>query len=443
LQQLSKFKKVKSLFGRYEEIPIDWEIKTFDELFEFLRTGTNSRDDLEESGDVQYIHYGDIHAKWDSVLDCDIEEIPWIDKSKVRELPFLKEGDLIIADASEDYEGSGASVLLKNIKHRKIVSGLHTIALRNIDESIFLDFRTYLNSIKFVKKQIVAYVTGISVYGLSKNNLKKIRIPLPPPKEQQEIASILSKVVELIQNTDQRIEETQRLKKGLMQRLLTKGIGHTKFENVHFYGKILSIPESWKVEELGTYTTKIGSGITPRGGSKVYLDEGIPLIRSQNVHFDGLKLDDVAYISEKIDEEMRNSRTQVGDVLLNITGASVGRCTFIPPYLSRGNVNQHVCIIRPNSGINSIFLSIYLSSNIGQNIIHRSYHGLSREGLTFSQIASFKLLLPTLEEQKKIAEMVNSVDSLIGTEIQNKQKVEYLRKGLMQQLLTGKIRVKV
>ena len=235
------YKFVKSLFGKYEEIPEEWEIKTFGELFKFLRTGTNSRDDLEENGDIQYIHYGDIHAKWQSILDCDLEEIPCIDKAKVQGLPFLKEGDLIIADASEDYEGSGGSVLLRNVKNRKIVSGLHTIALQNIDGNVSSDFKTYLTSIKFVKNQIVAYVTGISVYGLSKNNLKKIRIPLPSLKEQQKIASILSNVDSLIELTQKKIDQTQRLKKGLMQRLLTKGIGHTKFRKIQLFPKFLSV----------------------------------------------------------------------------------------------------------------------------------------------------------------------------------------------------------
>ena len=138
------YKLVKSIFGKYEEITKDWEIKKVDELFEFLSTGTNSRSDLEKSGDMQYIHYGDIHTKWNSILDCDLEEIPWIDKNKVERLPLLKDGDLIIADASEDYEGSGASILLKNVKNKKIVSGLHTIAFRSIDENISSDFKTYL-----------------------------------------------------------------------------------------------------------------------------------------------------------------------------------------------------------------------------------------------------------------------------------------------------------
>ncbi len=217
----TKFKKVKSLFGRYTEIPIDWDIKTFDELFKFLRNGTNSRDDLEESGDIQYIHYGDIHAKWHSVLNCDVEKIPYIDEEKVRELPLLQDGDLIIADASEDYEGSGASVLLRNVRSRKIVSGLHTIPLRSIDKNIIPEFKTYLNSIKFVKNQIVAYVTGISVYGLSKNNLKKIKIPLPPIEEQQKIATILTDVDCQIKKQLEYKSKLKSVKKGLMQKLLT------------------------------------------------------------------------------------------------------------------------------------------------------------------------------------------------------------------------------
>jgi len=227
------YKLVKSLFGKYEEIPEEWEVKKFDELFEFLRTGANPRSDLEKNGDIYYIHYGDIHSKWKIILDCNTEEIPLIDKTKVETLPLLQDGDLIIVDASEDYEGSGASVLLKNVKNKKIVSGLHTIALRNKNENISLHFKAYLTSIEFVKNQITGYVTGISVYGLSKNNLKKIKIPIPSLQEQQKIASILENIDSLIHvnkkiiglsnsSNDVKISHNlEELKKGLMQKLLT------------------------------------------------------------------------------------------------------------------------------------------------------------------------------------------------------------------------------
>ena len=217
----TKFKKVKWMFRKEIEIPEEWRVKKIDELFEFLSTGTNPRSDLGKNGDIFYIHYGDIHSKWKSILDCNIEDIPLIEQCKVKKLSLLQEGDLIIADVSEDYEGSGTSILLRNIKNKKIVSGLHTFALRNNDKNIALYFRRYLTSINFVKIQIIAYVTGISVYGLSKKNFKKIKIPLPPLLEQQKIASILSGIDAYIQQNQQYKEKLKNLKKGLMQNLLT------------------------------------------------------------------------------------------------------------------------------------------------------------------------------------------------------------------------------
>jgi len=217
----TKFKAVKSLFGKDVEIPEEWEAKTFDDVFEFLSTATNSRSDLRVRGDVNYIHYGDIHTKWKVFLDCKNKEIPFIDKEKVKSIPLLKDGDVVIADASEDHEGSGASILLKNVNGRKIVSGLHTIAIRDTKGVTVADFRAYLTSMSFVKTQIVARVTGISVYGLSKKSLKQIIILLPPLPEQRRIASILSGVDAYIQKNKEYCEKLERLKKGLMQKLLT------------------------------------------------------------------------------------------------------------------------------------------------------------------------------------------------------------------------------
>jgi len=219
----TKFKKVKWMFGNEIEIPASWEVKRFDEIFEFLTTATNSRSDLDDSGDVQYIHYGDIHTKWVSVLDCDVEVIPYIAKTKVEKIPLLKEGDLIIADASEDHEGSGTSILVKNVKNRKIVSGLHTIALRNKNENISSDFKIYLTSIKFVKSQIISYITGISVYALTKNNLKQIKIPLPPIQEQQKITSILSTMDKEIKQLQNHLLTLETMRQSILnEKLISK-----------------------------------------------------------------------------------------------------------------------------------------------------------------------------------------------------------------------------
>ena len=202
-----------------------WEYKTFDELFKFLTTGTNPRSDLTSHGDVHYIHYGDIHTKWDSILDCDSEEIPWILESKVKGLPLLKDGDLVIADASEDYEGVGASILVKNIKNKKIVSGLHTILLRSYNDNISKDYKSFLTSIKDVKNQMISLVTGISVYGLSKTNLKKVKIFLPSDvKEQDAISQALTNMDKEIWELKKKRDKYLMIKKGMMQKLLTGSI---------------------------------------------------------------------------------------------------------------------------------------------------------------------------------------------------------------------------
>ena len=164
--------------------------------------------------------------------------------------------------------------------------------------------------------------------------------------------------------------------------------------------------------------TKIGSGKTPRGGSEVYVRDGVMLLRSQNVHFDGLRLDDVVFIDESVDEEMASTRVESKDVLLNITGASLGRCTIAPNDMAAANVNQHVCILRPAlDRVTPQFLNLALQSPEIQTAIFAGENGSSREGLNFGQIGDLEIILPPLEQQKSIAwsagKSIENLESLI------------------------------
>lgn len=203
-------------------IPEDWDIKTFDELFILLPTGTNARSDLSEHGDVGYIHYGDIHAKWRVFLDCAKENISFIASEKIRNLPYVEDGDLVIADASEDYAGIGKSVEVKNVREKKIVCGLHTFFLRGDKKKIVNGYKAYLTSIPVVKKALISNATGISVYGISKGAIKNIQIPLPSDlKEQSAIASVINDMEEEINALEQKRDKYKQLKMGMMQQLLT------------------------------------------------------------------------------------------------------------------------------------------------------------------------------------------------------------------------------
>lgn len=196
------------------------------------------------------------------------------------------------------------------------------------------------------------------------------------------------------------------------------------------------IPSGWQTCKLGDLVTKIGSGVTPKGGSESYIASGVPLIRSQNVLWGKLNLSDVAYISADQHRRMANSALQPQDVLLNITGASIGRCAVLPEDFDEGNVNQHVCIIRTTDSLKPSFLSQYLNSHLGQEQIVKLQAGGNREGLNFQQIRGFSVALPPLSEQQKISAILTAVDDkleVIGRQIEVTQT---LKLGLMQTLFS-------
>src|ERR1700682_3776903 len=127
------------------------------------------------------------------------------------------------------------------------------------------------------------------------------------------------------------------------------------------------IPEDWSSDRLGDLVSRVGSGITPRGGERVYKAEGRPFVRSQNVGWGVLVFDDIAVIDEKTHSAFASSEIEDGDVLLNITGASIGRSAVVDSRVAGGNVNQHVCEIRTKKGrLEPSYLSSYLLSTQGQ-----------------------------------------------------------------------------
>jgi type I restriction enzyme S subunit len=183
-------------------------------------------------------------------------------------------------------------------------------------------------------------------------------------------------------------------------------------------------------------TTKIGSGKTPYGGAEAYVSSGVMFLRSQNVHFDGLHLEDVVYIDEKTDADMASTRVRPNDVLLNITGASLGRCTVVPSDIPASNVSQHVCILRSDmERVLPSYLNMCMQSATVQNQIFASENGSSREGLTFEQIANIEILLPSLEKQHAIANYLTRetvrLDSLVLEKERHLELISEKRKAVI------------
>lgn len=202
------------------------------------------------------------------------------------------------------------------------------------------------------------------------------------------------------------------------------------------------IPEAWGVVRLRDAVTKIGSGKTPRGGAETYLSKGVRLLRSQNIHFDGLRLDDVAYIHPSIDAEMANTRVRAGDVLLNITGASIGRCAVASRDIEPANVNQHVCIIRPRAKVlHTSYLNFSLQSASGQSQIRAYEDGISREGLNFADVGKLRFAVPReVDEQESVSRFLDAktaeIDALIAKKEQLVEFLEEKRSALITRAVT-------
>lgn len=181
------------------------------------------------------------------------------------------------------------------------------------------------------------------------------------------------------------------------------------------------LPRAWASAKLADLTTKIGSGATPRGGEQAYKASGIPLIRSMNVHFDGFRRAGLAYLDQEQAAALDGVTVQSQDVLLNITGASIGRVSLAPDEMHGARVNQHVCIVRMKDGIEPRFVSSYLASPQMQRLITDENYGVTRQALTKGMIEEFDVPLPPGPEQHRI---VAKLDTLSAHSTRARQELD-------------------
>ena len=194
----------------------------------------------------------------------------------------------------------------------------------------------------------------------------------------------------------------------------------------------------WKKSTIGSLSTKVGSGVTPRGGETVYKSEGHSFVRSQNVGWGHLQLDDIAFIDKETHLRQKNTELQLDDVLLNITGASIGRSALVNKQIAGGNVNQHVCIIRTKDNLVPAFLCNFLLSNHGQKQIDSFQAGGNRQGLNFEQIRSIKITIPSTKEQTKIATLLHLIDERIATQNKIIEDLKKLKSAIIEKEYTHK-----
>ncbi|ASJ05776.1 hypothetical protein A3L01_04530 [Thermococcus barossii] len=297
----------------------------------------------------------------------------------------------------------------------------------------------YAYYFKFKRQYLESLSGGSTFKELAKAMLEHFLIPLPPLPEQKKIAEILRTVDEAIEKTDEAIEKTERLKKGLMGRLLTKGIGHERFKKT----ELGEIPEEWRVVRLGEIAD-LKSGGTPSRKKPEYWENGtIPWVKSGELN-DGIIVETEEKITEKAVRESSAKIFPEGTLLFALYGkGTVGKTAILGIDAA---TNQAVCGIFPkNNAFFPRFMQYYLIHRrepILTQYVNPS-SDVGRTNIYISSLALLKIPLPLLSEQKQIAEILSTVDRKLELLRKRREKLEKVKRGLMKDLLTGRRRISI
>ena len=405
-------------------LPEDWEVAKLRKKFRFISNNTFSRDFLCEDGEIKNIHYGDVLIKYCSTLDVSQSDIPAINSELLPSYQpkcFAEDGDIIIADTAEDETVCKATELW-NIGEKLVVSGLHTMWCRPEQNTFAIKFLGYFMNTSLYHNQVLPLIQGIKVASVSKNAIQGTWLCIPPIEEQCRIASALTSIDNLLDSLDRLISKKRDIKHGTMQQLL--------------FGKkrLKGFTEPWVEKKLGD-VAETASGGTPSRSNIDYYKGRICWFTTSELT-DNYLHDSNEHITN---EALLCSSAKLfpsGTLLIAMYGATIGRLGVLCTVAA---TNQACCAINCQK-IDTIFLFHLLLLN-RPNIIELGC-GAGQPNISQDIVRSLELLVPSsLSEQQAIASVLTSMDNELSALEAKRKKYEQIKQGMMQQLLTGKIRL--
>ncbi len=351
--------------------------------------------DQDPNGEVRLVQLADIGTG--EFID---KSNRYMTREKAKELrcTFLEPGDILIARMPDPI---GRACIFPGSK-MPCVTVVDVCIVRPLPDEVNSSWLMHtINSKKF-NNNILQFVTGTTRQRISRGNLAKLKIPLPPLTEQIRIAAILDKADSLRRKNQQAIQLADQFLRAVF---------------LDIFGDPVTNPKGWELKPLKELTSKIGSGSTPRGGQSAYVEEGISLIRSLNIHDDKFLHKNLAFITDKQAAALSNVEVEKRDVLLNITGASVCRCSIVDDSILPARVNQHVCIIRAPELAPEYLLHMLISASYKRYLLNiAGAAGATREALTKDQVENLMIPVPPMILQEKFAAIKNMVKSVINKE---------------------------
>jgi len=398
---------------RFPEFKNNWEIKPLYKVYEFKITNSLSRDKLNyDDGKVKNIHYGDIHTKFSTLFDITKEDVPFINCNvsieRIDEDNYCQEGDIVIADASEDMDDIGKSIELVNLNREKLLAGLHTFLARRKMSNPVLGFGGYLFKSNGIRNQIQREAQGAKVLGISKGRISSINIFYPnSPKEQQKITKCLSSLDEVITAETEKLELLKEHKKGLLQQLFPQeGETQPKYRFPEF--KDDGDWEETILEECLDYLQP-----TPYLVCNTNYDDkyAIPVLTAGKTFILG-------YTNEKEGIYKDNLPVIIFD---DFTTAS----KFVDFEFKVKSSAMKILLAKGGNNIKFMFEAI---QNLKFEVSTHKRHWIS----VYSKLDILKPSGP--KEQQKIANCLTSVDGLIVGQAQKLEVLQNHKKGLLQQL---------
>jgi len=400
-------------------IPEDWSLKSLDELGVFSKgKGIAKKDILNNENDGHpCVRYAEIYTLYNYTT---VELKSKINKESAENSNPINYGDILFAGSGETLEDIGKSIAY--LGEQTAYAGGDIIVLKQDNEDA--RYLGYLLNNDVVKNQLFKIGQGHSVVHIYASGLKKIIIPLPPLPEQQKIATILNTWDKAIAAQEKLIVEKQELKKGLMQQLLTGKKRFAGFEEEWEEVKIKKIADTF-------------SGGTPSSKRVEYYNGEIPWLKSGELN-KGIIKNTTGYISELGLKNSSAKLVEIDTILVAMYGATAGVCAITKV---KGAINQAVLAIVLNKGFNTYFIYQLLKKKM-PHIVHSMVQG-GQPNLSGGIINSVKIRIPILEEQERIGELFLNRDNEIAMMRKKLRNIKTQKQGLMQQLLTGKKRVKI
>jgi len=377
----------------------------------------------------------------------DLSDIQIVDKRCVSEKQRLKKGHIIVCMSNGSRHLVGKSALVDNLNGNYCVGSFCSSFVTN--DGINPDFVFQIFRSDNFKFSVDVILSGSAINNLQNKNIEELVFTLPSSStEQSRIAQILSKADKAIAQTEALIAKYQRIKTGLMQDLLTKGIdehGNIRSRDTHKFvvKNSIEVPEDWEVDTFKQFCEiiKDGTHLPPRRVS-----EGIWLLGVSNI-IDGewkITSSDTKVPEHFYAQMHKNWQILIGDVLLAIVGATIGKVSQVPDEFPLFTLQRSVCLLRGKKEIlDNNYLRLFIESKSFQRLLWNEVNVTAQPGIYLDTISKFFLPKPPYEEQVRIAGKINSLKENIDSLKLNLSKLQSLKTGLMQDLLSGRVRVNV